>query len=235
MSLTDEIINSIEAKPVDDVRVGLKYTAVEVKERIGLAYNFSNSFMEPLKSAGQLIWKDLTHLAKSWNFIEASIGCASINASLKPNRYKKMEIFGHILRLAEDYERIGIVGCFPFVGELKSKAKAKGKEVYVFERKPMRGVLPDAAEEELLPKCDLVIISGSTFVNKTLERLLEISEGYTLVIGPTTPLTPILFDHGADLLAGVLCKNEKALKIVSQGGGTKEFGNVVEDVVMEAK
>jgi hypothetical protein len=137
------------------------------------------------------------------------------------------------MKISADYERIGIVGRFPFVGELKSKVK--GKEIYVFERKPIPGVLPDTAEEELVPKCDLVIISGSAFVNKSLQRLLEISNGYTLVIGPTTPLTPILFDYNADLLAGVLCKDEKVLEIVSQGGGTKEFGGAVEDVVMEAK
>jgi hypothetical protein len=228
MKLIDEIINSIEEEPADDVRVGLKYTAVRVNERIGLAYNLYSEFMYPLKSAGNLIGKNLTHLAKSWDFIEASIGCASINAilELKPNKYKKMEIFSYILKISEKYERIGIVGRFPFVDKIKEK------EVFVFEKRPMPGVLPDTAEEELLPKCDLVIISRSAFVNKSLQRLLEISNGYTLVIGPTTPLTPILFEYGADLLAGVIVKDKKVLEIVSQGGGTKEFSSNVEDVVI---
>ena len=225
MKLIDEIINSIEPEPADDVRVGLKYTAVRINERIGLAYNLYSEFMHPLKSAGNLTGKNLTHLAKSWDFIEASIGCASINAILEPPKYKKMEIFSYILKISEKYERIGIVGRFPFVDKIKEK------EVFVFEKRPMLGVLPDAAEEELLPKCDLVIISGSAFVNKSLQRLLEISNGYTLVIGPTTPLTPILFEYGADLLAGAIVKNKKVLEIVSQGGGTKEFSSNVEDVV----
>jgi hypothetical protein len=229
MQLIDEIINSIEPEPVTDIRVGLKYTAVKVNKRIGLAYNFSESFMPPLKDAGSLIGKKLVNLSRSWNFIEASIGCAAINALLKPKVYQKMNIFDHILRTSTRYERIGIVGSFPFVSRLK------GKEVYTFEKKPLQGALPDTAEEELLPKCDLVIISGSTFVNKSLQRLLEISNGYTLVIGPTTPLTPILFEWGADLLAGVITKDNEVLQIVSEGGGTKEFSRTVTDVVMEKR
>jgi hypothetical protein len=229
VNLIDEIISSIGTESVADVRVGLKYTAVKVKERIGLAYNFSESFMPPLKNAGSLIGKELVNLASSWNFIEASIGCASINALLKPKAYKKMNVFDYILKISTDYKRVGIVGRFPFID------KIKGRKVFVFEKKPLEGALPDTAEEELLPKCDLVIISGSTFVNKSLQRLLEISRGYTLVIGPTTPLTPILLECGADLIAGVIAKDKKVLEIVSQGGGTKEFSKVVKNVVMETR
>ena len=113
------------------------------------------------------------------------------------------------------------------MGELKRRGN-----VYLFERKPVAGALPDTAVETLLPKCDLVIISGSTLVNKTLERLLEISEGYTLAFFLSPPLSPILLERGADLLAGVIVKDGKALEIVSQGGGTREFSDVTEDVVM---
>ncbi len=225
--LIDEIIDSIEPKPAEDVRVGLKYTAVKINGKIGLAYNFCSQFSPPLRNAGTLLGKPTIELARSWDFTEASIGCASINASLKPGKLTKREIFAHILKISEDYEKIGVVGLFPFVGELKRRGN-----VYLFERKPVAGALPDTAVETLLPRCDLVIISGSTFVNKTLERLLEISEGYTLVIGPTTPLSPTLLERGADLLAGVMVKRKKALEIVSQGGGTREFSGAVEDVVM---
>jgi hypothetical protein len=226
--LIEDILGEVEPKPAQDVRVGLKYTAVEIDGKIGLAYNFCSQFSPPFKNAGTLLGKPTIELARSWDFTEASVGCASINASLRPKDLAKREIFAHILGISEDYEKIGVVGLFPFVEELKRRG-----DVYLFERKPVAGALPDTAVETLLPKCDLVVISGSTFVNKTLERLLEISEGYTLVIGPTTPLTPILFEYGADLLAGAVVKGKRALEVVSQGGGTREFGGAVEDVVME--
>ncbi|RLG38090.1 MAG: hypothetical protein DRN91_03695, partial [Candidatus Alkanophagales archaeon] len=33
--------------------------------------------------------------------------------------------------------------------------------------------------------------------------LLELSGGFTVVAGPSTPLSKILFEYGADVLAGI--------------------------------
>ena len=91
-----------------------------------------------------------------------------------------------------------MVGRFPFIPELRKRNDG----VLVFETEPRGKELSDALEDELLPDCDLVVITGASLVNHTLEGLLELSEGYTRVIGPTTPLSPLLFDHGADMIAG---------------------------------
>ena len=225
MQLIDDILSSIEEGPADDIRVGLKYTAVRIRDRVGLAYAFPE-FRSPPKNAGNLLGTNTLPLAKSWSITEASIGTASINALLKPRNYKVMNIVDHILAIAHNYDKIGVVGRFPFIDSL-------GKDVFVFERRPMQGELPDTAAETLLPKCDLIVISGSAFVNKTLQRLLELSNGYTFVIGPTTPLTPILLEYGADIIAGAIVNDaEKALEIVSQGGGTPSLKSVVKFVCM---
>ncbi|MFC1786552.1 Rossmann-like domain-containing protein [Halobacteriota archaeon] len=225
MELIDDILKSIDAETSDDIRAGLKYTAVRIEDRVGLAYAFSD-FHSPPKNVGNLLGTNTLPFAKSWNITEASIGIASINALLKPRNYKVMNIVDRILAIAHNYDKIGVVGRFPFIDSL-------GKDVFVFERRPMHGALPDTAAETLLPKCDLIVISGSTFVNKTLQRLLELSDGYTFVIGPTTPLTPILLEYGADVIAGAIVNDaEKALEIVSQGGGTPNLKSVVEFVCM---
>ncbi len=231
MKLLDEILNSLETKPADDVRVGLKYTGVEIDERIGLAYTFPE-YAKPPSNVGNLIGKNVIKLACSWNLTEASIGVAGINALIKPKDYNEIEIFEHILKIAEKYEKIGVVGYFkPLIEKLP-----KDKEVFVFEKKLYYGFLPDSAEEDIIPECDLVIISGSTFVNKTIERLLELSNGYVMIIGPTTILSPVLFDYGADALAGVIVtKPQKALEIVSQGGGRRNLDNVIKFIYMEKK
>ncbi|MDD2665737.1 MAG: DUF364 domain-containing protein [Methanocellales archaeon] len=221
----DDILSSIEEEPADDIRVGLKYTAVRIRDRVGLAYTFPE-FSSPPKNVGNLIGTNTLPLAKSWNLTEASIGTASINALLNPENYKVMNVSNHILAIAQSYDKIGIVGRFPFIDSL-------GKDAFVFERRPIHGALPDTAAETLLPKCDLVVISGSAFVNKTLQRLLEISNGYTFVIGPTTPLTPLLFEYGADVIAGAIVHDaEKALEIISQGGGTRSLKGAVKFVCM---
>ena len=56
----------------------------------------------------------------------------------------------------------------------------------------------------LLPQCDLVLITGSSIVNKTLPHLLELCENaYTILTGPSVPLCPDLLDLGIDRLAGM--------------------------------
>ena len=230
MKLIDELISSVEDEPIDDLRVGLRYTGVRIGAKMGLAYSSPNTRLLPShKVKGNLIGEKVLNLAKSWNFIEASIGNAALNALIPLKEYKKMNVFDYISRIAKDYESIGVVGRFPFVHLLEGKIK----EVRLFEIEPVEGELPVQAEEELLPECDLVIITGTAFTNHTLQRLLEISKGFTMVIGPTTPLSPILFDYGADLLAGIKVRDEKVLEVVSQAGGTRDFKPYVEDVYIE--
>ena len=69
----------------------------------------------------------------------------------------------------------------------------------------------------------MVIITGSALINKSLERLLELSrsaKAYTVVLGPSTCVNKVLLDYGADLLGGVqVVKPEMVLKKLSQSGG----------------
>ena len=126
------------------------------------------------------------------------MGAAVLNALLPLGEHKKINVFEHIQKIAGDYRKMGVVGRFPFIPELRKR----NDRVLVFELEPRGEELSDALEDELLPDCGLVVITGASLVNHTLEGLLELSEGYTLVIGPTTPLSPLLFDHGADMIAG---------------------------------
>ena len=54
-----------------------------------------------------------------------------------------------------------------------------------------------------LPECDVVFISSSSFVNKTAPRLIELSrQAHTVLVGPSTPLNPVLLDYGVDTITG---------------------------------
>ena len=94
------------------------------------------------------------------------------------------------------------------------------------------GDYPDSASESLLPECDYVFITGSSFVNKTIPRLLELSRNATTVmIGPSTPASPILFDYGVDVITAFACDQGALLDEALDGnllGGMYEAGMRVE-------
>ena len=226
--LTESVLAGFDEHPADDVRVGEGYAAVRVGTRIGLAMTMGGG-PDSRRLAGDMVGKKLCGLALSGNLLEATIGTAAVNAHLRPERWERANAFDRILGMAGSYERAGVVGRFPFVEELKGLCR----EVLVFELRPLPGCLPASEAEARLPDCDLVIITGTTFVNHTMERLLELSTGYTMVVGPTTPLSPVLLDHGADVIAGALATDARVLEIVSQGGSARELMPLVEPVYIE--
>lgn len=229
MGLTGDMLAEIEDEPADDIRVGVKYTCVRVGDRIGVAHTlFDPGHCKTPAGAGELVGKRVAHLALSDNTVEACIGTASINAQLPPVQSTSGEnIFKRILAMAPDFEKIAVVGEFPFVKRLDPE------RTYAFEKRNVSGYLSAEREEEIIPKCGLVIITGCAFSNHTLEKLLAISKGYTMVIGPTTPLSHLLLDGGADLLAGIRCGNGKIIKMIEQGGGTRDFIGYCDNVILE--
>jgi len=130
-----------------------------------------------------------------------------------------------------DGKKIAMIGHFPRIDELRQKAD----ELWVMEKNPLEGDLPDTASEYLVPKADILVITSSTIINKSVERLLELSNGYTILLGPSTPMSPVLFDYGVDLLAGVKVKDEKLMmEMIAQGCGmVRQFEDAIEFMVME--
>ena len=99
-------------------------------------------------------------------------------------------------------KRVGVVG---HLAEVRRRHGNEAREIFVFELEPKAEEdLPAEMEEELLPSCDIVIITGSSLVNGTLPRLLELAKNaYTILTGPSVPMCPALFDFGIDRLAGL--------------------------------
>jgi len=229
MGLTEDILSGIEDRPAEDIRVGIKYTCARVGGQIGVAHTlYSPGHAGSPVGVGKLAGVKVAHLALSHNPVEACIGTAAINAQLSPDPGASGEnIFKRIVAMAPDFRKIGVVGEFPFVKELDPV------KTFAFEKREVPGYLPMERESELIPECDLVIITGCAFSNHTLEDLLRISNGYTMVIGPTTPLSPVLFDHGAHLLAGIRAHDRTIVEMIGQGGGTHDFIGYCDNIIWE--
>ncbi len=83
-----------------------------------------------------------------------------------------------------------------------------------------------SAAPEILPEADLVAITGMTFINHTLPGLLSLCkpEAYVIILGPSTPLSPVLYDLGVNLLAGSMVENIPAvLAALGQGGNFRQI------------
>jgi len=104
----------------------------------------------------------------------------------------------------------------------------------LLEIEPTGNELPMMACEDVIPKSDINIISATSLINHTLQRLLEIgSNGINIVLGPSTPMTKVLFDFGADILAGVRVRNNNdAVKSVTQGVKKFNMLNGIESIFL---
>ncbi len=244
MKLLNDLIRSVSKNeaPVRDVRVGITWTGVWGK-RCGLGRTYASPATAhcTIRGFGRLTEKTTLELAeytKSWHLVEAGIGVAAINSMIKPKGKRGINALDLILELGKN-KRVTMVGAFPRTSELRAVAK----EFWLLELDPYLvnpevGILPATAAEHKIPKSDLVVVTGSALVNKSLEHLLELSRNtYTIVLGPSTSMSEVLFDYGADLLAGVdVIKPAEIMKKISQSGGMvtpKNCKGEIEFLVME--
>jgi uncharacterized protein len=99
-----------------------------------------------------------------------------------------------------------------------------------------RGVLPESAAAGILPQCGIAILSATALLNHTLDGLLDLCRNAReiAILGPSTPLLPQVFaDRGVTLLSGVqVVDGERVLRLVGEGGGTRQFGSAVRKLTL---
>lgn len=235
--IVEELLSSVEDKlkgrEAADVRIGMSYTGVLLDDQsFGLAYSFreeATECCEVVDKAGELggsAW-ELAKLSLTSQAVDSSVGVATLNAVLNREVEGDEGDVLDFLDLKKD-DKVGMVGNFkPLVERMGENAP----ELYVFERKPQEGnVYPDWAAEQILPEVDVAMITGTAVINKTIDHLIELSKNAReiAILGPSTPMAPQVFKkRGVTLLSGMVVEDiEKALKIISQGGGTRKLNKV---------
>ncbi len=227
MDILDEILASLPDGKVLNVWIGLHWTAVIVevdgRRRCGLSATLREEHghtREPdVPDAGDLTKYPARELAgwiQSKKVTLASVGGAAINALLPlyPETWIDCNASDLIVQSGKG-KRVALVGHFPFVTELREQVA----QLDVLEQNPQPGDLPAQAAEDILPKADVVAITGMTITNHTLDHLLTLCpQAEVMILGPSTPLSPILFDHGVDLLSGAIVEDiEPVVTTVMQG------------------
>lgn len=210
---------------VEKVLYGERWTLAENSAGgCGLTMASDWAHRPPLFPEG-LEGKDLREAAsavRSWNLREASAGLAAANSYYNTTERLRtlrcFEPFGNSCTagLLLTNKRVALIGHLKMPEDMFSCAA----EVSVLEREPVSGDYPDSACEYIVPICDLVIITGSALVNKTLPRLLELArDACVILVGPSVPMCPELLGFGIDRLAGLAPNDAKGLEEHVAGGG----------------
>lgn len=233
MNIIDDLLSTLDYEAsVRDIRLGPFQTAV-LTRNCGLASTPHDSGPHhnrtPVAEAGLLVEKDarvLADMANSESPFEAAIGMAAINSLIEIDDTQCAEInAGDLLARKGEGKRVAIVGHFPFVPRLRSVAK----ELWVIEREPQEGDFTEADSDRFLPQADVIGITGTAFTNHTLEGLLGLCnpKAYVVVLGGTTPLSPMLFDYGIDAVSGTrVIEPETVLRCVSQGATFRQIRGI---------
>jgi len=138
-------------------------------------------------------------------------------------------------------DRTIVVGAFvPFLKELKRRKQpflVLEKDPGTLKAEEMPFFRPAETAREVVPQADVLLITGTTLLNDTLEDLLGWArpQARVTVVGPTVGLLPDAFlRRGADILGGVrITQPDAFLDLLAEGGsGYHFFGRVAEKVVL---
>ena len=232
MKILDDLIRNLKETdaPVQSVHACVFWTAV-----ISRHCGFSSTFREEgpthergVREVGHLTRKtglELAEYAKSNSLLEASIGMAAVNSLIEIDDSKCIEKNAFELLVERGKgKRVAVVGHFPWIPKLKEKVE----HLWVLEKRLREGDLPASEATWILPHCDAVGITGTSFINHTLEGLLSLCKNaYVVLIGPTSPLSPILFDYGIDAICGTKVTDpERAIRSISEGATFREVEGV---------
>lgn len=218
-------LRAVLAESVDDVPsgrvvVGVNWVLVEGPAGTGLAHAPPRNApgCRPLAGAGTIAGTGLRTLAAWWssaNPFEAAIGLAAINAH--HNRPGLAGEAGNGLDAAARISRRPVVfGRFPGLDLAMPGAT-------VIERHPGPGDRTLAEAPALVAAADLVVATASALGNGTLGAILDLAQGQpVMLVGPSTPLAPVLFQRGIVRLAGLVIEDvDRAVRVVMEGGAVQ--------------
>jgi len=216
----EEAEETLKNLTIKDYVIGLGYTLVETEMGAGVAYTFRDSILGGCNATDSFfIGKNALDVARSVfsnGLLESAIGLATINSTLRNGIEKTSEITEFF-----DFKdkSVSMIGYFAPIAE---KIKPLVKNLYIFELKNYPNAYNPGYAKIVIPESDIVIISGTTFINKTTEDFLNFVTDYSKVIflGASTPLSLSLSKYG--LIAGSVVSDINYVKYaISKGAGMK--------------
>lgn len=250
---------------LEKVVIGLFFTGVKLSNGIGgICFTPIKTIPEAvccpssakaMPSSGKLKGTPVTELMGAMyegNFLRKAIGIAVLNAlsqtCWQKNPLREYEIQNsvdalEVVEIPEDAD-VAVVGALvPFIKKLKKR----GKHFTILEMDPstlkqdeMPFYIHGSKAAEIVPKADLLVITGTTLINDTLDGLLGLAkpEAQIVIVGPTASLLPdAFFKRGVDIIGGISVTNpDELLNLLAEAGsGYHFFGRSAERTVIKKR
>jgi len=215
---------------IADLRIGLSYVGIKLDNgSAGLAAVLPESSVrgctvlkEAGTYAGSFVVDTLKYLVDGKNALHRAIGLATANALVLPESGNTEDREATTYLNLQPGEKVAMVGLF---APLVERIRSTGAALTVVEKNPERlEVLSAEEKQEALKDCDVAIITATTLLNNTFEETICLlgRPRSVVLMGPSTPLVPEIFrDTPVTHLGGsIVADAAKALRIISEGGGT---------------
>jgi uncharacterized protein (DUF4213/DUF364 family) len=221
---------------------GICYTPIKDLPRAVCCPSSAGRIFDPAKISGTLA-RDILPALTSREPVKTAIAVATLNAlsatcwdrGITGNYAIKMNMDAQeAVRMPEETS-VAVIGAF--VPTLRALTN-RGGTWWVIEQDPrtLKGeeldhFVPAEQSHQIINQADVLIITGVTLVNHTLEKILKAAGPDTeiAVMGPTASLLPEpLFDRGVRVVGGVRIKrSDELLDVLAAGGSGYHFFNTL--------
>ncbi len=189
--------------PIDEIVYGQKFLAVKADSQIGLSSTLGATPSEQdLKTIKGLPGQSLLEVSEflfSKSPFMISIGLAALNAGTEINEPETGIGAAELIVEKGTGQEVVVVGDFPFIDDLRSVVG----QLYVLELNDISHGLPTEQWQRVLNTCQVAAITSTALLTRYMTYFLHHTENaYTILLGPSTPMSTTFYRWGASALAG---------------------------------
>lgn len=191
---------------IEQIFLGSKFIGVQAGGRMGLSATLGAQPSDdekdiPRELIGTTVKKAAENIKKPSGFL-ISLGLAAFNAGSNPDQDSSdaMDYPAEDLIASLGSGKVtGIVGDFPFIENLRKKVGV----LHLFEYKDVPDAVPQYQWEKTLASLDVLAVTGTTLLTRRMAWYLSRApQAVKIVLGPSTPRSPVLFEYGVRYLCG---------------------------------
>jgi len=229
-NLVQKLIQGLDRpeERIERVAVGRFFVGVLAGGRLGLASTLGAGIRPPDRPVIEsLPGSSLASAAKNMfagSPLTVSLGLAALNAALVPPHDRPGPNAEDLIADWGRNKKVVVVGHFPFtqrLGEIASRLD-------LLELKDVPGQTARGEWARVLSGCDVAAVTSTALLTRRMSYFLGLSkQAKRILVGPSTPLSPVLYKEGVDVLAGSLVLDpESVLAGIEADGTFRELKNL---------